>query len=175
MFGGRVVGHLPKCSMQAGSHLVRQFLLKQNLTELPPPKSKKYFAEITPIYYVSLGVGLNGLYTKSNTFLSLMVLVFSILVYEWNRIHGITLSRKLRPFFNMSSVFATYKNLDPDSACLYAADKDKYYKWACCNVPEINSELPRTSDEKSPPNSPPKSALKIDTPLKSKISHIDCS
>uniref|UniRef100_A0A914YGN5 Uncharacterized protein n=1 Tax=Panagrolaimus superbus TaxID=310955 RepID=A0A914YGN5_9BILA len=78
-----------------------------------------------------------------------MIIIFSILVYEWNRIHGITLSRKLRPVFNMSSVFATYKHLDPDNACLYAADKDKYYKWACCNVPEINSELPRTSDERS--------------------------
>uniref|UniRef100_A0A7E4UZL9 Conserved plasma membrane protein n=1 Tax=Panagrellus redivivus TaxID=6233 RepID=A0A7E4UZL9_PANRE len=75
--------------------------------------------------------------------------------YEWHRIHGMTLTRRLRPVLNMKSVFATYRNLDPDSACLYAADKDKFMSLACCNVPEINNELPRTSDEKSPPTSPP--------------------
>uniref|UniRef100_A0AC35FIQ3 Uncharacterized protein n=1 Tax=Panagrolaimus sp. PS1159 TaxID=55785 RepID=A0AC35FIQ3_9BILA len=66
--------------------------------------------------------------------------------------------RKLRPVFNMLSVFATYKHLDPDMACLYAADKDKYYtcKWAYCNIPKLNSDLPQTSDEKSPSNSLPK-------------------
>ena len=97
------------------------------------------------------GVGLNGAFANTcMPCLSLMVLFFSILVYEWQRYHGITLSRKLRPVVNMSSVFATYKHLDPDSACLFPpADKDKYYKWACCNVPEINTELPRTADERS--------------------------
>uniref|UniRef100_A0AC34FB83 Uncharacterized protein n=1 Tax=Panagrolaimus sp. ES5 TaxID=591445 RepID=A0AC34FB83_9BILA len=38
--------------------LVRQFLLKQNLTEMPPPRATDYFTEITPIYYVAIGVAI---------------------------------------------------------------------------------------------------------------------
>uniref|UniRef100_A0AC34QVC7 Uncharacterized protein n=1 Tax=Panagrolaimus sp. JU765 TaxID=591449 RepID=A0AC34QVC7_9BILA len=90
--------------------------------------------------------------------------IFGTLIHEWDRIHGcVTLSRKLRPVLNMSSVFATYRNLDPDSVVLIPADN---YKFAACNVPELNSDLPRTADEKSPPSSPPKNS-KTTTPMTS--------
>uniref|UniRef100_A0AC35GAG5 Uncharacterized protein n=1 Tax=Panagrolaimus sp. PS1159 TaxID=55785 RepID=A0AC35GAG5_9BILA len=139
------------------SQLTQSSASSLTITEKPDRNGNRFIASVSILISLGLlGIGLNALYSKTNFFLSLMVIFFSLLIYEWNRIHGLTLSRKLRPVFNMSSVFATYKHLDPDMACLYGADKDKYYKWACCNVPELNSDLPRTSDEKSPPNSPPK-------------------
>jgi hypothetical protein len=44
------------------------------------------------------------------SFVALFILpVFSCFVYEWNRLHGITLSRAFRPVVNVASVLATYK------------------------------------------------------------------
>lgn len=126
------------------------------------PNNNRFVSSLLVLTTFGLsGIILNGLYLVSSGFItkiiySIVLIIYSILFYEWDRIHGIlTLSRKLRPVLNMASVFATYKHLDPDSALLHQADN---YKFACCNVPELNSDLPRTSDESSPPHSPPKSS-----------------
>ncbi|KAI6232267.1 hypothetical protein M3Y95_00468300 [Aphelenchoides besseyi] len=85
----------------------------------------------------------------------LLALPLGWFIGEWYRLHGIKLSRQLRPVLNISSVLATYQEFDPLFAKLYAEDKDRMYRFSCCgSVPELNSELPRTADDISGKGSP---------------------
>ncbi|CAD5229204.1 unnamed protein product [Bursaphelenchus okinawaensis] len=67
----------------------------------------------------------------------------SCFMFEWYRIYGsLTLTRTLRAVLNMASVLKTYQEFDPTYSKLYSAD-------FCCQLPQLNTDLPRTADEKS--------------------------
>ncbi|KAI6191836.1 hypothetical protein M3Y97_00270900 [Aphelenchoides bicaudatus] len=82
----------------------------------------------------------------------LLALPSALFVYEWQRLHGETLSRELRPIVNVASVLATFKDRDP----LYQLYSDENAKiMSCCDGPGINSDLPRTAEEHSDEASSP--------------------
>lgn len=66
--------------------------------------------------------------------------------FEWQRLYGITLSRKFRAIVNLASVLATFKDHDPLYQ-LYADERAKIL--SCCDGPGINPDLPRTAEEVS--------------------------
>ncbi|CAD5234659.1 unnamed protein product [Bursaphelenchus xylophilus] len=87
------------------------------------------------------------------TIMKLAVVPLCWFLFEWYRIHGsLTLTRKLRAVLNVASVLATYQEFDPLYQKLYSADI------FCSELPQLNTDLPRTADERSDQDkSPPKS------------------
>ncbi|KAI6173592.1 hypothetical protein M3Y98_01098200 [Aphelenchoides besseyi] len=136
----------------------------------PDPNAHRYIATNGVLFSFGLfGLIANGSLISDcgqwSTFgclFGLLAVPLGWFVGEWYRLHGIKLSRQLRPVLNISSVLATYqwvseliREFDPLFAKLYAEDKDRLYRFSCCgSVPEINPELPRTADDISGKGSP---------------------